>query len=301
MILQRFNALVQDQQQPQGNSFLQLQVGQGQQIASVSASAIDGLSQMSARYEQLRSTSDQADNQAQLDTEKFSELNRNLEQVLAQTRSYKTSLRLQSMSELDSDTEDKNALKTQVDSVAAYVSRLRQACADILSHYDERKQRRELDIRALSEARGAIKEDSLKDAQDELGAFAASTDASAAQMLSASAQGLGPQPQQAGFVAPPPRQADLASSLGDLSQMAGSLAATVPAQIPQGSLPPAAMAPVTVGSLPPAAMAPVTLHAPLPAVPQQQQMPRQPPALQPPAQFFQPAGANMQVAGAPMQ
>merc|ERR1719498_1620001 len=111
MILQRFSALVQEQQQGQ-QSFLQVQVGQTQQIAA---------------------TSDQADNQAQLDLERFSQLNRNLADVLQQTRSYKSSLRLQSMSELDSDTEDKNALKSQVDSVSAYVERLRKACTDILS------------------------------------------------------------------------------------------------------------------------------------------------------------------------
>merc|ERR1719160_662846 len=196
MILQRFNQVAQDSQQGvQGSSFLQ--GTQGQQIQAVSSAAIDGLSQMETRYEQLKSTSDQADNQAQLDMEKFSELNRNLANILAQTRSYKSSLRLQSMSELDTDNEDKNALSTQVDSVTAYVNRLRQACADILTHFDERKQRREMDIRALKEARGAISVDNVQESHDKLEKFAQTADSAAAQMLSASASTFGSAPGQA--------------------------------------------------------------------------------------------------------
>merc|ERR1719502_474173 len=221
MILQRFNALVQEQQQGQPSSFLQMQVGQSQQIASVSASAIDGLTQMSARYEQLRSTSDQADNQAQLDMERFGQLNRNLADVLQQTRSYKSSLRLQSMSELDSDTEDKNALKTQVDSVSAYVDRLRHACTDILSHYDERKVRREEDIRALSEAKGAINIDGVQEEHGQLEAIAQSTDSAAQQMLSASQASFAtPSSRAVAPPAPPAQAAGLGASINALSQLA---------------------------------------------------------------------------------
>merc|ERR1719235_2139566 len=190
MILQRFNAMAQDSQQgmSQGSSFLQ--GTQGQQVSAVSAAAIDGLSQMMQRYEQLKATSDQGDNQAQLDTEKFSQLNRNLAAVLGQTRSYKSSLRLQSMSELDSDREDANALHTQVESVAAYVNRLRQACADILSHYYERQARRAQSLKALQEARGAINIDNAQEAQSQIAALASSAD-SAAQSLLSSSTGLG--------------------------------------------------------------------------------------------------------------
>merc|ERR1719375_1366785 len=223
MILQRFNALAQDSQQgaAQGSSFLQ--AAQGQQISAVSSAAVDGLSQMMQRYEQLRTTSDTADNQAQLNMERFSQLNQNLAQVLGQTRSYKSSLRLQSMSEFDTDNEDKNALGTQVDSVTAYVNRLRQACADILTHFDERKQRREMDIRALKEARGAISIDNVQESHDQLQEFAQKTDQAAAQMLSTSTSAFGgamaqqpQQPQQ-------PQQVNLASSMGMLSQLAGNL------------------------------------------------------------------------------
>merc|ERR1719327_765504 len=101
-----------------------------------------------AHYEQLARASDMAENQAKLDTEKFQELNKNLLAVLGQTRSYKSSLRLQSMSELDADKEDQNALRSQVDSVTQYVNRHRQACTDILQHYDERKIRREQNMKA---------------------------------------------------------------------------------------------------------------------------------------------------------
>merc|ERR1719171_1967582 len=189
MILQRFNSLAQDSTQQQGSAFLQ--EGASQQIMSVSAAAIDGLNQMNMHYQQLKTTSDQADNQAQLDAEKLSQLNQALASVLGQTRSYKSSLRLQSMSELDSDTEDKNALNTQVESVTAYANRLRQACTEILSHYDERKQRREQDMRALKEARGAINVDNVQEAHDKLEAFAQNTDSAAATMLSNSVAQLG--------------------------------------------------------------------------------------------------------------
>merc|ERR1719171_513299 len=185
MILQRFNSLAQDSSQQQGSAFLQ--GGSSQQIMSVSAAAIDGLNQMNMHYQQLKTTSDQADNQAQLDAEKLSQLNQALASVLGQTRSYKSSLRLQSMSELDSDTEDKNALNTQVESVTAYVNRLRQACADILTHYDERQSRREQDMRALKEARGAINMNNAQEAQSQIAALANSADSAAQSLLSSSA------------------------------------------------------------------------------------------------------------------
>merc|ERR1719261_2149782 len=183
MILQRFGALAQDAQQ-QNTAFLQ--AGSSQQIAAVSTSAIDGLSQTMAHYEQLGRASDMAENQAKLDTEKFAELNKNLLGVLGQTRSYKTSLRLQSMSELDADKEDQNALHSQVDSVTQYVNRLRQACADILQHYDERKIRREQNMKALDEARGAIAANNVEDAGSKLTDMASSIDSTAANLLASS-------------------------------------------------------------------------------------------------------------------
>merc|ERR1719443_2506832 len=196
MILQRFNALAQESQQGVGGSFLQDST-QNQQISAVSAAAIDSLSQLLTRYEELQTASDKSDNQAQIDMERYSKLDQDLANVLQQTRNYKSSLRLQSMSELDSDKEDQNSLKTQVDSVGAYVQRLRGACADILSNFDERKQRRDQSLKALEEAKGVINVDNAEEVRNQLGAMAQKTDSAAASMLAASASlGSAPLPQQ---------------------------------------------------------------------------------------------------------
>merc|ERR1719159_2241502 len=220
MILQRFNSLEQEsQQQGLGGSFLQQSNLQSQQITAVSAAAMDSLSQLLTRYEELQQNSDKADNQAQIDMERFSQLDQNLASILQQTRNYKTSLRLQSMSELDSDKEDNNSLKTQVESVSAYVQRLRQACADILTHYDERKQRREQSLKALEEAKGVINVDNAEEVRNQLGAMAQKTDSAAATMLAASASlGSVPAPQQQ--KAP---EVNLASSLSMLGDLTGDM------------------------------------------------------------------------------
>merc|ERR1719310_1696331 len=219
MILQRFNSLAQEISQGLGGSFLQQGNAQNQQISAVSTAAIDSLSQLLTRYEELQTASDKADNQAQFDAERFSELDKTLANVLEQTRSYKSSLRLQSMSELDSDKEDQNSLKTQVDSVGAYVQRLRQACADILTHYDERKQRREQSLKALEEAKGVINVDNAEEVRNQLGAMAQKTDTAAASMLAASTSlGSPPVPQQQR--AP---EVNLASSLSMLGDLTGNM------------------------------------------------------------------------------
>merc|ERR550514_2156492 len=131
---------------------------------------------MKTKYEQLKTASSNTDNQAQLDAEHLQALNGQLEQVIQETRTYKSSLRLQSMSEYDSDREDLASLKTQVDSVQAYVNRLRQACTDILTHYDERKQRRQQNMQALHEAEGAITADNVQEAGSKLSDMASSLD-----------------------------------------------------------------------------------------------------------------------------
>merc|ERR1719159_1855860 len=219
MILQRFNSLAQESQQGLGGSFLQQSNLQSQQITAVSAAAMDSLSQLLTRYEELQQNSDKADNQAQIDMERFSQLDQNLASILQQTRNYKSSLRLQSMSELDLDKEDQNSLKTQVDSVGAYVQRLRQACADILTHYDERKQRREQSLKALEEAKGVINVDNAEEVRNQLGAMAQKTDTAAASMLAASTSlGSPPVPQQQR--AP---EVNLASSLSMLGDLTGNM------------------------------------------------------------------------------
>merc|ERR1719453_2552778 len=219
MILQRFNSLAQESQQGLGGSFLQQSNLQSQQITAVSAAAVDSLSQLLTRYEELQQNSDKADNQAQIDTERYTQLDQNLANVMQQTRNYKSSLRLQAMSELDSDKEDQNSLKTQVDSVGAYVQRLRSACADILTHYNERKQRREQSLKALEEAKGVINVDNAEEVKSQLGAMAQKTDSAAASMLAASASlGSPPAPQQQR--AP---EVNLASSLSMLGDLTGSM------------------------------------------------------------------------------
>eukprot|EP00747_Dinoflagellata_sp_TGD_P218079 gnl/TRDRNA2_/TRDRNA2_90374_c0_seq1.p1 gnl/TRDRNA2_/TRDRNA2_90374_c0~~gnl/TRDRNA2_/TRDRNA2_90374_c0_seq1.p1 ORF type:complete len:505 (+),score=158.25 gnl/TRDRNA2_/TRDRNA2_90374_c0_seq1:170-1516(+) len=225
MILQRFGALAQDAQQ-QGSAFLQ--AGGGQQVSAASSSAIDALSQTMAHYEQLGRASDMAENQAKLDTEKFQELNKNLLAVLGQTRSYKSSLRLQSMSELDADKEDQTALVTQVESVTQYVNRLRQACADILMHYDERKVRRQQSMKALDEARGAITANNVEDAGSKLTDLASSIDNTAANLLASSqvmpSGGLqkSPRPEQQ-MQQQMPAQQPAALSAPQQSPLAGSI------------------------------------------------------------------------------
>merc|ERR1719161_1370568 len=219
MILQRFNSLAQQSTQGLGGSFLQQNSMQSQQITAVSAAAVDSLSQLLTRYEELQQASDKAENQAQIDMERFSQLDQNLASILQQTRNYKSSLRLQAMSELDSDKEDQNSLKTQVDSVGAYVQRLRQACADILTHYDERKQRREQSLKALEEAKGVINVDNAEEVRNQLGAMAQKTDTAAASMLAASTSlGSPPVPQQQR--AP---EVNLASSLSMLGDLTGNM------------------------------------------------------------------------------
>merc|ERR1719298_135958 len=219
MILQRFNSLAQESSQGLGGSFLQQGNLQNQQISAVSTAAIDSLSQLLTRYEELQTASDKADNQAQLDTERYSQLNQNLANVLQQTRTYKSSLRLKSMSELDSDKEDENSLKTQVESVGAYVQRLRQACADILTNYDARAQRRSQSLKALEEAKGVINVDNAEEVRNQLGAMAQKTDTAAASMLAASTSlGSPPVPQQQR--AP---EVNLASSLSMLGDLTGNM------------------------------------------------------------------------------
>jgi len=198
MILQRFNSLAQ---QAVGTSFLQ-QGSRKSQVAAGSAVAVDALSQMKTRYEQLKTTCGNADNQAQIDAEHLQGLNQRLEEVIKQTQTYKSSLRLQSMSEYDSDREDLGALKTQVQEVQAYVNRLRQSCTEILTHYDERKQRRDQNLKALEEARSVINVENADESHAKLDALAQSTDTAAAGLLSMS-QGM---TQQSALAPPAPQQ-----------------------------------------------------------------------------------------------
>lgn len=59
--------------------------------------------------------------------------------TLEQTKNYRGNLKLQQMSELDADVEDRNTLLTQNTSIKGYLKKLSGACSDIMAHYDERK------------------------------------------------------------------------------------------------------------------------------------------------------------------
>merc|ERR1719353_1388494 len=137
-ILQRVNALAQQAQAPSTYGFLQ--ASGASQMQAVSSAAVESLSSLQTRYATLIAACDKAETQANLDLEDFGRASQALQETLARTHNYKTSVRLQGMSGLDQDTEDEAALKTQLQSVTEYVSRLRTSCAGILQHYDERRQ-----------------------------------------------------------------------------------------------------------------------------------------------------------------
>jgi len=179
--LQRFKALAENQAQNNPQAFLQ-----PNDVSAASLAAIDSLSQLLTRYEELRENSDKSENQSALDFEQFQRQNNNLLEVLSQTKNYKQSMRLQAMSDLDSDTEDNNALKSQLSSVDAYVARLRQACADVLEHYNERKERREENLQALQQARQVINVDNADEVHHELSNLAQTTDNEATALLRSS-------------------------------------------------------------------------------------------------------------------
>merc|ERR1719217_1155118 len=139
-ILQRVNSLAQQAQAPSTYGFLQ--ASGASQMQAVSSAAVESLSSLQTRYATLIAACDKAETQANLDLEEFGRASQALQETLARTHNYKTSVRLQGMSGLDQDTEDEAALKTQLQSVTEYVSRLRTSCAGILQHYEERNQRR---------------------------------------------------------------------------------------------------------------------------------------------------------------
>merc|ERR1719313_1879278 len=90
------------------------------------------------------------------------------------------------MSSLDEDKEDEAALKTQLQSVADYVNRLRQACAGILMHYDERRTRREQAQTVLQQAQNVITVDNAEDQHNKLQDMAQNTDKLAESLVSTS-------------------------------------------------------------------------------------------------------------------
>lgn len=147
---------------------------------------MDSLSQLLTRYEELRIASDKSENQSVIDYEQCVKINKNVAAVLTQTKTYKQSVRLQAMTDLENDSEDNNALKAQEQSVHAYVTRLRQACADVLQHYDERRRRRNQNLQALSQAGQVINLENADALHTTLSTLAQKTDNDAAQLLKTS-------------------------------------------------------------------------------------------------------------------
>lgn len=184
-ILQRVNALAAQAQAPGTFGFLQA-TGATSAFTAVSSTAVESLSMLQNGYASLATSCQKAETQAQLDIEAFGRASQALQEALARAHNYKTSVRLQGMSSLDQDQEDEAALKTQVTSVVEYVNRLRTSCAGILQHYDERRQRREQNLKVLSEAKNVINVDNAEEVHNQLKSMAQNTDDLAQSLVSTS-------------------------------------------------------------------------------------------------------------------
>merc|ERR1719375_1164238 len=183
-ILQRVNALAQQAQAPSTYGFLQ--ASGASQMQAVSSAAVESLSSLQTQYTTLMGACDKGETQANLDLDSFGRASQTLQETLARSHNYKTSVRLQAMSALDQDTEDETALKTQVQSVAEYVNRLRSSCAGILQHYDERSKRRDQSLQILKQAKSVINVDNAEEIHAQLQTLARGTDQMAASLVTTS-------------------------------------------------------------------------------------------------------------------
>merc|ERR1719269_168796 len=220
-ILQRVNALAQQAQQPQTYGFLQASGASSMQ--AVSTAAVESLSSLQTQYTTLMGACDKGETQANLDLDSFGRASQTLQETLARSHNYKTSVRLQAMSALDQDTEDETALKTQVQSVAEYVNRLRSSCAGIMQHYDERSKRRDQSLQILKQAKSVINVDNAEEIHAQLQTLARGTDQLAASLVTTSshlapATPSAPAPGQA-----PAPLAPLTNSLSELTMQYGSV------------------------------------------------------------------------------
>lgn len=200
-ILQRFEALVEEnkahekRRNPLNMKFLSAAWNQAVALNQESpalnlnyATVIQNLNDLETRYTQLKEALNRAEQTGQLNLNALKESYKTMALGLQATKNYRGNLKLQQMSELDSDNEDSQTLLAQVNSVKSYVSRLQGACKDILSHYDERSQRRQGNLRALEEARNVINIDNADEIHSQLTAMANSANTAAASLLSQSAQ-----------------------------------------------------------------------------------------------------------------
>lgn len=220
-ILQRVNALAAQSQAPSTFGFLQ--AGGESQMNAVSGAAVESLSSLQSRYATLMSSCDKAETQAGLDLEAFGRASQTLQESLARSHNYKTSVRLEGMSGLDQDTEDEASIKASLQSTTEYLNRLRSSCAGILQHYDERRQRREQSLQVLNQAKNVISVDNAEEIHSQLSTLAANTDNLAAKLVSTSTQ-MAPQPA----AAPQVQSLSLLANSNSLSAMAQQFSANAP-------------------------------------------------------------------------
>jgi hypothetical protein len=254
-ILQRVNALAQQAQQPQTYGFLQASGASSMQ--AVSSAAVESLSGLQTQYTTLMGACDKGETQANLDLDSFGRASQTLQETLARSHNYKTSVRLQAMSALDQDTEDETALKTQVQSVAEYVNRLRSSCAGILQHYDERSKRRDQSLQILKQAKSVINVDNAEEIHEQLQTLARGTDQMAASLVTTSAH-LAPAAAVPAAGQAPAQLGSLTNGLSELSMAYGTVQ-----QAP--FMQPAQLVPAQRVQLPPQA---APLQAALQAAPQ---------------------------------
>jgi len=254
-ILQRVNALAQQAQQPQTYGFLQASGASSMQ--AVSSAAVESLSGLQTQYTTLMGACDKGETQANLDLDSFGRASQTLQETLARSHNYKTSVRLQAMSALDQDTEDETALKTQVQSVAEYVNRLRSSCAGILQHYDERSKRRDQSLQILKQAKSVINVDNAEEIHEQLQTLARGTDQMAASLVTTSAH-LAPAAAVPAAGQAPAQLGSLTNGLSELSMAYGTVQ-----QAP--FMQPAQLVPAQRAQLPPPA---APLQAALQAAPQ---------------------------------
>merc|ERR1719487_1476769 len=259
-ILQRVNALAQQAQQPQTYGFLQ--ASGASSIQAVSSAAVESLSGLQTQYTTLIGACDKGETQANIDLDSFGRASQTLQETLARSHNYKTSVRLQAMSALDQDTEDETALKTQVQSVAEYVNRLRSSCAGILQRYDERSKRRDQSLQILKQAKSVINVDNAEEIHAQLQTLARGTDQLAASLVTTSAHLAPANPSAPAPGQAPAPLAPLTNSLSELTMQYGSVQQAPfmqPATAPQAA--PAQLVAAQPATLQPAAPQPAALAA----------------------------------------
>ena len=100
---------------------------------------VDGLGSLQTKYQQLREACDKSENDSELSAQIIKQSLNKFEDKLQQAFQYRQNLALQARAGLDADSEDSSGLKKQTDSADSYLVKLKTACADILTHYDERQ------------------------------------------------------------------------------------------------------------------------------------------------------------------